>query len=353
MAKPISIEFVADVAQYLRETKKLEVSTEDIADALVATSNSADDLERKLSRAMKDAERDTEGLERAIKDLPKASDDAARDIDKDMSKVEDSMADAGKESAQEFKQNLGESLASGDITSIIQDTAGGLVSGLSGPLAAAAAVLAGGAALAFGQMQKTAEQAAQLSETFLEKMRSNLTTAKEEMDAAFKQSQFQDWVVENLDMFQDINDELHAAGINADDYAQALFEGGDELEGMKDKLRGIMDIHGRLEGPVGHQKVVYDETGDAAAELLTTISNMEGAHREANDEARVYAETIAGPARRAVQDLVFDIEHIPKSIPFKVTVDKSDLDSFSGGAFATSSGGRVHAVYGSKPGAAG
>ena len=60
--KPITLEFLAEVSQFLRETKKVDVSMEDLSDALVATSNSSADLERKLGRAMREAEKDTESL---------------------------------------------------------------------------------------------------------------------------------------------------------------------------------------------------------------------------------------------------------------------------------------------------
>ena len=60
--KPVTIEFVAEVAQYLRAVKKVEVSTDDIADALVAVSKDSKDLEKDLSRAMRDSSRDTDRL---------------------------------------------------------------------------------------------------------------------------------------------------------------------------------------------------------------------------------------------------------------------------------------------------
>jgi hypothetical protein len=82
-SKPIRIEFVAEVAQYLRDTKKLAVSTEDIADALLSVTNSSEDLERKLSRAMREADKDVDTLQRSIRDQPKATKKAADAADGD------------------------------------------------------------------------------------------------------------------------------------------------------------------------------------------------------------------------------------------------------------------------------
>jgi hypothetical protein len=160
--RPIEFTFVADVAKYLREVKKMEVSTEDIQDALVGVTNSADDLERKLSKAMRDAAKDTEVLERAVKDLPKATETAADESRKDFGRMGESAKEAGQEVGDEFKSNLSESLSSGDFTELITGTLGGLVGGLSGPIGAAAA---GGIAIATALWQSFKGQSDKMKET--------------------------------------------------------------------------------------------------------------------------------------------------------------------------------------------
>lgn len=343
--RPIEFTFIADVAKYLREVKKMEVSTEDVADALVATTNSADDLERKLSKAMRAAEQDTEGLERAIKDLPDASRNAARKIDKDMADVEQSMADAGKESAQEFKQNLGESLSSGDLSSIVQDTAGGLVSGLSGPLAGAAAALAGVASLAFGRLQEQAAQAAQLADTYLSQMRDRLGMIQGEIDKGFKTQQMQEFVKENIDLFQGINDELVLAGINATDYVTAMYEGGQPLADMEAKLRTQRDLHKEIVTEGGRTKVVYDEVGDALGELISGVGTLKKAQKDANEEAQTW-DAIWGHSANTMKNLIADLESVRNAPPITVKVQQEMIKTYgtttpygTGGGYSSRSGG--------------
>jgi DNA-binding transcriptional MerR regulator len=141
--KPIRIEFVAEVAQYLRDTKKLEVSTEDIGDALNAVTKDSEDLERKLSKAIRAAERDVGSLERVIDELPKSTSKAAREADKDFRKFGDDARDAGKEAGQNLGQSLGEGLSSGDLSDVLQEVLGETLGNISGPASAAVAVGAG------------------------------------------------------------------------------------------------------------------------------------------------------------------------------------------------------------------
>lgn len=143
--KPISIQFIAEVAQYLREVKRMEVTTDDLADALVATSNSSDDLERKLRKAMRGAAEDTERLERTIKDLPKATGKAADEAKKDFTRIGDEAGEAGKEAGTNLAQNLGEGLSSGDLSDTVQDALGEALGSIKGPVSAA---FAAGAAIA-------------------------------------------------------------------------------------------------------------------------------------------------------------------------------------------------------------
>jgi DNA-binding transcriptional MerR regulator len=154
-SKPIRIEFVAEVAQYLRDTKKLEVSTEDIADALNATTKDAQDLERKLGKAMKSAEKDAQSLERVLKELPDATSRFAREADKDLKKFSDDARDAGKDAGQNLGQSLGEGLSSGDLGGVLQEVLGETLGEVSGPVGAAVAV---GAGIALAVWNAFAEQ---------------------------------------------------------------------------------------------------------------------------------------------------------------------------------------------------
>jgi predicted nucleic acid-binding Zn-ribbon protein len=159
--RPISFEFLADVSNFLRETKKVEVSVDDLADAFVQTTSDSDELERKLAQAMRASKQDVDTLERAVKDVGKASDTVADSAAHDFSRIGDEAADAGREVGDEFKQNLGESLSSGDLSGLLSDTLGGLVGSLSGPIGIAAAGVAGAAALVFNAVKQSWEETQQ------------------------------------------------------------------------------------------------------------------------------------------------------------------------------------------------
>jgi hypothetical protein len=161
--KPIKIEFIAEVAQYLRDTKKLEISTEDIADALVATSNDAADLERKLGRAIRASERDVESLRRAVGDLPRTTARATSDASDDFKKFGKEASESGRDTGRDFASSLGEGLASGDVSDSLTDALAGTLGNISGPVSAA---VAAGAAIALALYNSFADT----SKTQKEKM---------------------------------------------------------------------------------------------------------------------------------------------------------------------------------------
>jgi hypothetical protein len=123
--------YVADLTGYrlepaIRETEQLERATDSAADEAVRDW-------RKISDAAADAARK---IDRST---------GSAGISGDMRDLRTDAADTGREVGQEFASNLGESLASGDASRIVQDTGGGLIASLAlaGPIGAA--VAAGGA----------------------------------------------------------------------------------------------------------------------------------------------------------------------------------------------------------------
>jgi hypothetical protein len=228
-SKPIRIEFVAEVAQYLRDTKKLEVSTEDIADALNATTKNADDLERKLGKAMKGAEKDAESLKRVLDDLPESTGKAAKAADDDFRKIGDDAKEAGREAGDEFKQNLGESLASGDLGDVFADTIGGLISSLKGPLGVAAAAVGGTALIVFNKVKAdwdalvgTLEASAQ---SVLDKQ---LELGKQYLSQQERLQIIADLVKEQPDVWRDIEKQAKLVGVSMEDVGLAVT--GSKLE---------------------------------------------------------------------------------------------------------------------------
>lgn len=156
--RPVDFKFTSDVVALLNGLGKAELSVEDLEQAFVTASNSSADLERKINRATREAEKDVENLERAVRDLPRATDDAADAATRDFERIGDEAKETGKEAGQEFTQNLGSALASGDIGSVVQETLGGLVSGISGATGAVVGAVGGLALAAWSVLKAESEK---------------------------------------------------------------------------------------------------------------------------------------------------------------------------------------------------
>lgn len=301
--KPISIEFIADVSKYLRDVKKMDVATEDIADALVAVTNSSDDLERKLGKAMKDAEKDTESLERAIKDLPDATGKAAREGKADFDKLGDSAAEAGAEVGDEFKQNLGESLSSGDLSSLVTDTLGGLVGSLKGPVGLAAAGIAGVAAVAFNQIKKNWEDTQQ---AILEQTESMWSTVMDSIagtiGGAFAKVNKETLIVTELhrlwqdepEGMQKLVESAEELGISAWDITRARAGDEDAIKRVNEAMGVVYDKQLEVNGlTVDQQKAVEDVEG-AIYRGGTAWDRVKGQMEAYNQSVNTLKTDIAG-----------------------------------------------------------
>ena len=270
--RPIKFEFIADVADYLRDVKKMEVSTDDIAEALIGVTESSDDLERKLSRAMRDAAKDTDVLERAVKGIPKATDDAADQAVRDFDRLGDSARDAGSEVGDEFRQNLGESLSSGNMEDLVQDTLGGLVAGLKGPMGIAFAGIAGIAALAFGQIKAKWEETQAAIAAQTESMWTNSLAAARDgigkvaieiSNTMLAQQELSRLWEEAPDDMVELVDHAKALNINASDLL--LARAGDEA------------ALGRVKVALDHVYDVQNATGEATVDQIKAVEGVEGA----------------------------------------------------------------------------
>lgn len=360
--RPIDFKFTSDVVRLLNGLDKAELSVEDLEQAFVEASNSSADLERKIAKATREAEQDVEKLERAIKDLPDATGDAARKIDADMDRVGDSFGDAGQEASQEFKQNLGESLSSGDLSSIIQDTAGGLVSGLSGPLSILAAGVAGVTALAFAEVKKQAEELAGFTESLGGVIRSLYDQGVKTRDALRTLEAFNTFLDEQADKIQDLEDDWRTTGLSQDDYLTSIFEGGAALDAQRDKILAVIAATeaqaASAEGPtleslkqnaaaqelLRYLEAQAAEQGDITGEMNNTSSasrelaerlglvdtNMDGII----DESDKLAGDMAAAAESSLK-LKNNLANLPKGATFTI---KYDATGFTGGAFQVTGG---------------
>jgi hypothetical protein len=292
-SKPIRIEFVAEVAQYLRDTKKLEVSTEDIADALNATTKDAQELERKLGKAMKSAEKDTESLERVLRDLPKATGAAAKAADDDFRKIGDDARDAGREVGEEFRQNLGESLSSGSMEDLVSDTLGGIVGSMKGPLGLAAAGVAGVGALIFNRLkedwQATTEAMKSAAQGLVD---TQIEVGRQLLFNAERQQAMQDLVKEDPKLWADIREQAETLGLTLEDVGDAIFGSKEETAAFKQRLMEVVGQSDALNESAGQYGPKLSPAAAAAAELLGYLRGQEGEIATATEAWKNYLSVL-------------------------------------------------------------
>jgi uncharacterized protein with PIN domain len=280
--KPIRFEFVAEVAQYLRDTKKVAVSTEDIADALLSVTNSSEDLERKLSRAMREVDKDVDTLQRSIRDLPKATKAAADAADKDFGKIGDDARDAGREVGDEFRQNLGESLSSGSMEDLVSDTLGGIVGSMKGPLGLAAAGVAGVGALIFNQLKKDWETTATaLKNTAQGLVDMQIEVGRQLLYNTERQQVMSDLVKQDPEFWAKTREVAEQLGLTLQDVGDAILGGQDAMDALKGKLQQTVE-EGKILNTSAEQYGPKLTPGAAkAAELLGYLQKSGAAASEA------------------------------------------------------------------------
>jgi hypothetical protein len=130
----IVVRFAANVRDFLAGTDQVE--------------RALTDLESESGDLARSTEQDTDRMERAFRDagrkIEATADRTGREAGQGFRRsTADAGREAGRETANEFAQNLGESLASGNIEDIGADTAGGLISGFASMGGVWGGVLAG------------------------------------------------------------------------------------------------------------------------------------------------------------------------------------------------------------------
>lgn len=167
ISRELRTDFTGDADSLAKESKRA-------ADSLGLVEDETRQLGRTMSMADDDIEAMADALEQSLRQSDRAKDSLAKmraeirrlsdsgddigSVGRQLHDVADDAGDAGREVGQEFKQNLGESLSSGDLSGLITDTLGGLVAGLEGTAGIAFAGLAAGAALLLGNVKKSVEE---------------------------------------------------------------------------------------------------------------------------------------------------------------------------------------------------
>jgi hypothetical protein len=218
------VRFLADVQGFLRGTDQVEEALRDTARQQDAAADAGEDAARRLATA-----------------YDRAGDKIKREARETHRSVRDGFADSGREAGAEFTQNLGQSISSGDLSSIATDTAGGLAAtfGMAGPIGIAFAALATGASLVFQQIQAQAEA-----------MRE---AVKSEFDAMFadadRRATLDRRLTEQFGSVQEgvakIRELAEGANVPFATILDAFADGGDKAQTLLDKMRAQEEILNR------------------------------------------------------------------------------------------------------------
>lgn len=252
-SRPIEISFAANVRDFLRKMRGVEDSVDDVAESLDDAAKDADGFERDFTDAMKDAER--------------AAERSGRDIGNSFDGVDDQFGQVGQEAGQEFRQNLGESLSSGNLEDIFQDTLGGLVASMKGPLGLAVGAVAAVAALAFNQARQEAEKLGEFVEGIAGAVDEQFDVLEGRMTELQRTEQFAEWLEENKNTLQELADVAGVAGVNMNDFAVAAFEGGAEAATIREQLQEAVRAGTTIVGEANPTPVL-DDSAQAASEMM-------------------------------------------------------------------------------------
>lgn len=313
MAKGISINFLADVRDFLKGTKNVEDELDDVADSL-------DDVAKEGDQA-------TEKLEDSFRDLAKATKKAGDDVGDNMKrgyKKAEEGADALKENAQSNAKEVTASF-DGSVESIIdgfQGLASEAFEGFGAAGAIAGFALAAGIGIATAEFQKNEEAAQKAKERIAELGQAMIDAGaggEKPLEAIVESLQA---IVTNSDdavkKFNDISRAAKFVGNDAEDLALAYAGQADALEGQLDVIQDLIDKeqeqvdkqaeNGSRFAAIGEAKVgtlkqqqeelkkVQEET-EAAAAIEEAYLAAGGA------EAQAKADAIAG-INQAYDDVV-------------------------------------------------
>jgi hypothetical protein len=235
MAKGISINFLADVRDFLKGTKNVEDELDDVADSL-------DDVAREGEQA-------TEKLEDGFKELAKASKKAGDDIGDNFKK--------GTKDAEEGLDTLNENAKSNakEVTASFDGSVESIVDGFQGLAAEAfegfgpagliaGAALAAGIGLATAEFQRTEEEAQKARERIGELGLAMIEAGAQGERPLESVIEALQGIVTNSDdavkKFSDIQRAAKFVGNSAEDLAIAYAGQSDALEGQLDVLDDLI-----------------------------------------------------------------------------------------------------------------
>ena len=313
MAKGISINFLADVRDFLKGTKNVEDELDDVADSL-------DDV-------AKEGEQSTEKLQDSFRDLAKATKKAGDDVGDNMKRGFKKAEDGAQEFKDEANSTAKEAAASFDgsaesIVDAFQEIAANAFAGFG-----AAGALAGLAAAAgIGVVSKSildAEESAKQAQARVEELGQAMIDAGDSSQRPLQSvvDELQNIVSNSEDAvkkFKDIERASKFVGTSAEDLALAYAGQSDALEGQLDVLddliakeEEVLDAQARggsrfgaiQEAKVGTLKQQQEELKKVQEETEAAAAIEEAYLAAGGAEAQAKADAIAG-INQAYDDVV-------------------------------------------------
>jgi hypothetical protein len=328
-ARALVVELVADVGDFVKGTQKADDALSDFVrdadgdlDKLERQSrDAADGMERafdsvsfdKMAAESKTAtdkmERNFDNLAREAKRSFDKVEREARDVD--LSGAKQSFGEAGSEVGSEFAQNLGESLSSGDLTSLAQDTAGGLIGAFQGLGPGIGTALAGVAAVAttvFAKMsaeaQASAERIRTLTSTIFDELNKDMDETLSKMMRGDAWKDFQAGfspsgdVNEGMTKMRAIADKI---GISVGDIATAFIQGGPAQTAMKARIDAVAKAGQGAVKNVRGVGAASTAAANAANELRKHFQEADQATRNAEANLAAQFDTLIKLNAKAAQ----------------------------------------------------
>jgi hypothetical protein len=283
MAKGISINFLADVRDFLKGTKNVEDELEDVADSL-------DDVAREGEQA-------TEKLEDGFKELAKATKKAGDDVGDNMKKgykEAEKGSDALKENAQANAKEVTASF-DGSVESIVdgfQGLAAEAFEGFGPAGIVAGFALAAGIGLATAEFQKTEEAAQRSKERIAELGQAMIDSgAAGEIPLSDVIERLQAIVTNSEDAvkkFSDIEKAVDKVGGSAEDLAVAYAGNEKALENQLEVIGDLIDIQNEQAKNAVDNGARQTTVQNEKIELLQTQqTELQGVQKEIEDAAAV------------------------------------------------------------------
>ena len=331
--KGISINFLANVREFLRGTEQVEGALDEVADSLDGMAADGDDATEKLERSFRDL------TKTATKEADQAGDAVGKKLKEgadDGSKALDQLADDGFSNAKEVAASF-----DGSAESIVEGFQGAAAEAFSGfgPAGAAAGLLAAaGLGLALQEITKQQEAAAELKEQLVDAYRSAAEEGRTYLDQAAVDAQVLEILFDSARREAAFADAAKL-GIDPNTYIRGLAGDAESLQQAIDQAtRASGDLVREIDSARGGEswspavqaidtvrdrllgvQQQHQQNQQAAEQYLEIVQEGEAEQREQIDRTRTAdADRWAAAARKYGYDLP------PVAVP--ITADTTAAD---------------------------